>query len=681
MAPVLSRAGAALGRFFFPERGVLQPRPYIAVAAIGLAVGLALAFSDQTQRLDWNLYDRSLSLATRDAEPAPGIVVVAIDEPSFGEIGLQWPWPRRLHAALIDQLTRGGARTIVLDILFDVPAANPEDDAALAAAVRRAGNVVLATDLATVEDRTYSVMQWVEPLPALADAARALGVDRLPYDPDRVLRRTALVVEGRPTLAAAAARAHGAASFRDPERTRLIRFNGAPRLGIRTVSYYQALEAERLLPKGMFRDKVVFVGRSLAASTIDEQNDLFMTPVAVQMGGVEVHANVLDSLLRDQFIRDHLEWEPALVLLIVAIGAAAAVLLYRLGPIAGASGIAATAVLLVAISYGALARANVRMPALPLVAALGSVYVTTGAYRFALANRERRMIKRAFQHYVAPAIVEQMLNDPSKLRLGGEQYEVTVIFTDLEGFTTLSERLEPEALRAHLSEYFKDMMDLLLAERATLDKFIGDCIMVYFGCPIPDPAHAAQACRAALAMQRRMVDLNRRWAAKGLPGLRMRVGINTGRAVAGNMGTDTIFNFTILGDCVNLASRLEGVNKEYGSLILIGEDTLEQVRGQFDVRELDWIRVKGKEQPVAIYELAASAGELSPQRREVFARFASGLALYRQMLWDAAADEFRAALTLDPEDGPSAAFLKRCQHYVLEPPPIVWDGVHVMKTK
>jgi len=677
MARVLTGAGAALRRFFFPDRGVLQPRPYAVVAAIGLAVGLALAFSDQTQRLDWNLYDRSVSLATRDAEPAPGIVVVAIDEPSFGEIGLQWPWPRRLHAALIDRLTRGGARTIVLDILFDVPAANPEDDAALIDAVGRAGNVVLATDLATVEDRTYSVTQWVEPLPGLAEAARALGVDRLPYDPDRVLRQTALVVEGRPTLAAAAVRTLPA----DPERSRLIPFNGPPRRGIRTVSYYQALEAERLLPKDIFRDKVVLVGRSLAATTIDEQADHFMTPVAVQMGGVEVHATIVDALLRDRFIRDPFDRPLALVLLIVVAGAAAAMPLYRLGPIAAAFGLAAVAVLLVVAGYGAIAGVNLRLPILPLIAALTGVYATTAAYRFALVSRERRIIKRAFQHYVAPAIVEQMLNDPSKLRLGGEEYEVSVIFTDLEGFTTLSERLTPEALRAHLSGYFKEMMDLLLAERATLDKFIGDAIMVYFGCPIRDPTHAAQACRAALAMQTRMVDLNRQWAAEGLPKLRMRVGINTGRAVAGNMGTDSIFNFTILGDCVNLASRLEGVNKEYGSLILIGEDTLEQVRGQFEVREIDWIRVKGKERPVAIYELVAPAGQLADARREAFRRFAEGLALYRRMFWEAAAAEFRVALDLDPHDGPSAAFLTRCQHYAMEPPPPAWDGVHVMRTK
>lgn len=290
------------------------------------------------------------------------------------------------------------------------------------------------------------------------------------------------------------------------------------------------------------------------------------------------------------------------------------------------------------------------------------------------------MIKRAFQHYVAPAIVEQMLNDPSRLKLGGEEYEVTVLFSDLEGFTTLSELLTPAELSTHLGGYFKEMLDELLAERGTLDKLIGDAIMVYFGCPIADERHAVQACRGALAMQRRMIDLNARWGAQNLPRLRTRIGINTGRAVAGNMGTDTIFNYTILGDCVNLASRLEGVNKEYGTLTIVGEDTWSRVRDAFEARELDWIRVKGKRRPVAIYELAAETGALDQARRDVFGRFAEGLALYREGRWREAAAAVQGALALDGADGPSLTIASRCAYY-LEHPPDAWEGVHVMKTK
>jgi adenylate cyclase len=266
------------------------------------------------------------------------------------------------------------------------------------------------------------------------------------------------------------------------------------------------------------------------------------------------------------------------------------------------------------------------------------------------------------------------------LTLGGEEYDVTVLFTDLEGFTTLSEHLSPAQLSAHLGEYFKEMLDVLLPQRGTLDKLIGDAIMMYFGCPIRDPRHAADACHGALAMQQRMAVLNQRWGRDSLPRLRTRIGINTGVAVAGNMGTDHIFNYTIIGDCVNLASRLEGVNKEYGTGIIIGEDTWALVRDQFVTRELDWIRVKGKTRPVAIFELVAEAGTASARQQELLARFAEGLALYRAQRWADAQAAFARVRDVDPSDRPSQVFAERCEYYRAGPPES-WDGVHVMHVK
>lgn len=670
-----------LREFFFPERGALRPAPYAVVALAGMAVGIAAAVSDLGQRLEWTLYDRLTQLASRGAAPAPGIVVVAIDELSFAEIGVQWPWPRSLHAKLCEELARAGARTVVVDLLFDVPS-DPEEDARLAASVRQTGRVILASDLAAIVDRQYDVAQWADPIPALADAAAGLGVVRITYDPDGVLRRTPLAIEGRPTLALSAARTWpGFEEPRDLEAPRLIRFNGPPRRGILTVSYYQALESATHLPANIFRDKIVLIGRSLTASTIDELPDHYETPVAIRMSGVEVHANLLDMLLRRRLIADPFPGGAPLFLLLIVVGGLAGATFYRVSPAKAFFALLVLVGVALVTGYVALGRGDLRLPVIAPLVTTASVYASAASYRFALLSRERRLIKRAFQHYVAPAIVEQMLSDPSRLSLGGEQYDVTVLFTDLEGFTTLAERRSPEALRRHLSEYFTAMMELLLAEHATLDKFIGDAIMVYFGCPIRDAQHASQACRAALAMQRRMTTLNDQWKAAGLAELRTRIGINTGTVVAGNMGTDKIFNFTILGDCVNLASRLEGVNKEYGTLTIIGEDTRARVGGAFECRELDWIRVKGKEHPVSIYELAAADGALSADRRALFAHFQTGLEYYRQRLWQPAAVEFREALGLDPRDGPSRVFLNRCAMYSANPPPADWDGVHVMTTK
>ena len=672
---------ARLRTFLFPDRGVLLRAPYATVAAAAIAIGAAVAFTPSLQRVEWTLYDLfSRSIAHRIDEPAPSFVVVAIDEPSFAQIGLPWPWPRSLHAALVEQLVAGGARTIAFDVLFDVPAANPEDDEALAGAMRLAGNVVLATDQASIDDRGYSLTQWTDPIAVLAQAAVSLGAVRIPYDPDAVLRRAALTLDGRPSLALAiASREKTLVAPPRPESPRLFAFNGRPRQGIRTVSYYQALDRAASLPPGIFEGAHVLVGRSLAATMIDEQADHFTTPVGVRMAGVEIHATIADALLRGRFVADPFGHPAALLTLCLGIGALFATAAFRLGPIAAPVVATALAALLAGAGYLSLT-ALVRLPVVAPVMVVATVYALTAAYRFGLVTQERRLIKRAFQHYVAPAIVDQMLNDPSKLKLGGEEYEVTVLFSDLEGFTTLSEHLSPSQLTAHLGGYFKEMLDVLLAERGTLDKLIGDAIMVYFGAPIRDARHAEQACRAALGMQARMGQLNARWAAQGLPTLRTRIGINTGRAVAGNMGTDTIFNYTILGDCVNLASRLEGVNKEYDTLILVGEETWASVRSAFEGRELDWIRVKGKTRPVAIYELAGPAGTLDQLRRAVFSLFAEALALYRAGRWTEAGAAFERVLALDPSDGPSRIFRARCTAYAASPPDL-WEGVHVMKTK
>ena len=674
---------ARVRAFFVPERGVVEAWPYAVIAALGIAAGSLLGISNPGQRVEWILYDLFIHRLAVASDPAPGIVVIAIDEPSFAEVGLPWPWPRSLYGTLVDRLVEGGAKTIAFDILFDVPGANPEDDAAFAESMSRAGNVVLAADLADIRDRSYDLTQWTDPTPELGKAAAATGAVRIPLDPDGVIRRATLEISGRPSLASVmAGREPGIVLPPDPAEPRLLRFNGEPRRGIVTVSFYQALD-QQALPADFFRGKHVLVGRSLSATTIDQQADHFRTPVSAQTPGVEVHATILDATLRQRWIADPFASLSTVLLLAGTLGALAATVLYRLGPAAAPAASTMAIALIAGAGFMSLAGslgAPLRIPVIPPIFAIAGAYALTAAYRFGLSTRERRMIKRAFQHYVSPAIVDQMLNDPSRLKLGGEEYEVTVLFSDLEGFTSLSEYLGAARLSAHLGVYFKEMLDEALAERGTLDKLIGDAIMVYFGCPIRDERHAVEACHAALAMQRRMIDLNARWQAEGLPVLRTRIGVNTGRAIAGNMGTDKIFNYTILGDCVNVASRLEGVNKEYGTLTIVGEDTWQRVKDDFESRELDWIRVKGKERPVAIFELVAEAGKLDAAQRELFGRFSDGLALYREGHWTQAEAAFQRALAVTPADGPSLVFAARCAHY-LQHPPERWDGVHVMHTK
>ncbi len=674
MARVLGRRLLA---FFLPERGVLHAAPYAAVVAGAIALAIALSLTGTLQRVEWSVYDAFMRVSVRSAAPVPDVVVVGIDDPSLAEIGLAWPWPRALHAQLVDALAAQRPASIAFDMIFDSPGASEEGNAALAGALRRAGGVILGSDLAPTTDVGYSIVQWVDPLPQLAEAAAAAGVVRIPIDPDGVLRRASLAIEGRRSLAAAAVDRTVSPGDEEP---RLFRYNGRTRQGIRTASYYQALDAARSLPPGFFTGKHVFIGVAVSAA-VDLQVDSFRTPVDLQMPGVEVHATIADAILRHGFIRDPVDAVMRLTILCVLLAGIAAAVTYRLPPGLASAAAFVACLLVLAAGYAALEYGDTRLPVVAPIVTIAAAYAAGAAYRFTLNNRERRLIKRAFKNFVAPAIVDEMLNDPSKLKLGGEEYEVTVLFSDLEGFTTLSERLTPQELTSHLTGYFRAMINCLLVERATLDKLIGDAIMVYFGCPLPDPQHPVQACRGALAMQRRMQDLNAQWAREGLPQLRTRVGINTGKVVAGNMGTDTIFNYTVLGDTVNLASRLEGVNKEYGTLIIVGEDTWSRVSDHFEGRELDWIRVKGKQEPVAIFELIGEKGTMAGARLEVLARFASGLAAYRAGRWSDASAHFASALETDPADAPSLAFAARCRRYAAAGTPADWNGVHVMHDK
>ncbi len=421
MAPLVSRQ--SLAAFFFPERSLVLERPYAVVAGIAIAFGIVIAISDPGQRVEWYLYDRYVQRASAGSEPAPDVVVVAIDELSFAEVGMAWPWPRSLHAALIDQLAEGGARSIVLDILFDVPAADAGGDQALAEAMDRARTVILASHLAVVEDRNYAVTQWKDPVPELAATARAIGAIQLPFDPDGSIRRAQLTIDGRPSLAFTAV--SQGTGFQLPEgldlsTPHLFRFNGPPRRGVATVSYYQALDAKNSLPPGVFKGKHVFVGRALEAAPVDDGQDHFTTPVGRLTPGVEVHATILDALLRQRFITEPFASAGAVAALSAVVAFAAAAGLFFVGPPTGGALVAGFIALLIGVGYVAIQQ-GIHLPIAAPAVTVSAAYLGTAAYRFALATRERRMIKRAFQHYVAPAIVDQMLADPSKLKLGGEQ--------------------------------------------------------------------------------------------------------------------------------------------------------------------------------------------------------------------------------------------------------------------
>ncbi|HZE22130.1 MAG TPA: adenylate/guanylate cyclase domain-containing protein, partial [Desulfobaccales bacterium] len=294
-------------------------------------------------------------------------------------------------------------------------------------------------------------------------------------------------------------------------------------------------------------------------------------------------------------------------------------------------------------------------PVLPGVA-LALSFGLAAAFSYGTEGRQKLYIRRMFGQYMSDAVINHLLEHPEKLQLGGERRRVTLFFSDLAGFTTISERLIPETVVSLLNDYLSRMTEIILAEQGTVDKFEGDAIMAFWGAPLDQEDQAQRACRAALRQQAALAELNQHFTGLDLPPLSMRIGLHTGDAIVGNLGSEKRFDYTVIGDTVNLASRLEGLNKFYGSRVMASEATVTACAGTVEFRELDLVAVKGKEQAVRVFEVLGLAGELAPEIIRRRQGFADALKLYRQGRFPDAAAGFETVLAEAPEDGPARTF-------------------------
>jgi adenylate cyclase len=301
--------------------------------------------------------------------------------------------------------------------------------------------------------------------------------------------------------------------------------------------------------------------------------------------------------------------------------------------------------------------------------------------KFLSEESQKRFIKQAFGYYLSKQVIDEIIKNPESLQLGGEERAITIFFSDVKGFTAISEKLSPQELVQLLNEYLSEMTDIILSHNGTVDKFIGDAIMAFYGAPHHFPNHAYEACIAAIEMQTLLKDLRKRWKKRGLDEIYARFGINTGEAVIGNMGSRNKMNYTAMGDSVNLASRLEGANKYYGTFSMISDSTYAQVKNDVEVRYLDKIRVVGKEQPIEIFELVCKKGGLTAAQKEILEIYNRGITLFCDREWEKARQVFRSALKIHKEDGPSATYVERCSEYIIKPPSKRWDGVYKLSAK
>ncbi|MGH7596488.1 MAG: CHASE2 domain-containing protein [bacterium] len=674
-------------------------------------------------------YQRKLDYQRSDAK-IEDIIIVDVDNRSLEKLGRFQQWPRRYHARVIDYLRAGGADCIAFDLLFVERDANPAEDSLLILSTKNAGNVVHAMSLEQEyleaflykmekPPEGFAAARFTLPLPTenvgalnsfdrfdgklmeLYNNSAGLGFVNFLPDDDNAIRQMPLFLnfaeQAYPSFALAVAM-QSAGLARDDievELGREVRWrksaNGVVmRIPIdkkgrvlvnymgrqntfRYIPYYDVLEQR--MPPETFQNRIVLIGASAAGLA-----DLRPVPFAATFPGVEVHASIIHSIRTQNFITKQPETLSIVTMLIFAMIAGVITMIWSPW-----LGILVTVFL--SIGYTLLTTwlfisRSVWIPQVRPLFSFGVAFISVMVYRFLSEERQKQLIKGMFVHYASELIVNELIRDPSKLKLGGDKKIATAFFSDIKDFTTYSEKLSPQALITQLNEYLSAMTDIVLEYGGYLDKYEGDAVVAVFGVPVDQTDHAERACMTALDMQKVLVDLRKKWSAEKRPEFEARIGLNTGEMIAGNIGGKNRFDYTVIGDPVNLASRLEGANKMYGTKIMIGEETYGQAKDKIMARELDFIRVQGKLRPVRAFELVGRRGDhFDESLVAAFTHFARGLELYRLQEWQKAIAEFRRVLALNPNDGPAKEFLRRCDVFMQAPRPTDWDGVFEMRTK
>jgi len=522
------------------------------------------------------------------SSPSSEIIIVEIDEDTVDELG--WPFSRDHYATVIENLNQ--SKVIGIDILFDT---QRDGDSEFAEALKN-HKVVLAVEykeLYSINGKQY------------ASSLIKTGFINLHTDDDKVTRSFAPTIslnetEKHELFAKVIVREYG--FERDLEDTRtLINFYAEPR-GYNYVSFSDVYH-NRIDPSD-FKGKIVLIGYT--ASGVD---DTFMVPISDKaMDGVEVHANLVQSILSKDYIHCQDDVSAIVIIFLFALLTGLFLFKFRIH-------IATVLIAVVFIAYFLLALLiifdnfgiimNILFPLFTIVL----VYLALVVIYYRTEEKSRKFITSVFGKYVSPVVIENLLKDPDKLNLGGEKRNITIFFSDIRGFTPISEKLKPEELVHLLNEYLTEMTSIILENQGVVDKYMGDAIMAFWGAPLDQPDHAELACKTSLEMMDKLKELQKKWKKEGVPSFDIGRGLNSGDAIVGNMGSSSRFDYTAMGDSVNTASRLEGLNKNYKTNIIISENTYKLVKDRFNVKKLDSVTVKGKKKSITIYELLSKKKE------------------------------------------------------------------------
>jgi adenylate cyclase len=600
------------------------------------------------------------------------IIIVEIDDESIYKIG-EWPFSRDYYATVIKNLNQ--SKVIGIDILLDLPR---EGDSDLADALKT-HNVVLAVeyqDLFSIDGETYA-KNILKPNIALGNAGEDFktGFINLNTDDDKVTRSFTPSISCNEThdLFSGVIVREITGIQPDLKKSRtLINFYAEPR-GYEYVSFYDVYNNSENLPD--FNEKIVLIG--FTASGVD---DTFMVPISDKaMPGVEIHANLVQSILTRDYI--YYQDDISAIGIVFLFALLTGLFLYRFKIHIATVFIAVVfiayfslSLLLIFDNYGIIV--NILFP----LFSISLVYVALVAVYYRTEEKSRKWITSIFGKYVSPVVIDNLIKNPDRINLGGEKRNITVFFSDIRGFTSISENIAPEELVRLLNEYLTEMTSIIINDQGLVDKYMGDAIMAFWGAPLDQPDHAEMACSSSLEMIDKLRDLQKKWKKEGIPSFEIGIGLNSGNAIVGNMGSSNRFDYTAMGDNVNLASRMEGLNKIYGTNIIISGNTHKIIKENFETRKLDAVKVKGKKKPILIYELLSQKDRLSKKQNDFVRFYETGLELYFKREWKQAIKSFQEALKLI-ENNASQVLIDRCQEFLKNPPPRDWDGVWEMETK
>lgn len=671
------------------------------------------------------------------------ILMIGIDETSlayFSEQRTYWPWPREFYAMLTQYLSDQGAKVIVMDMLFDTPdfdriALNgAASDQFYMETMYTNKNTVLGFKTSRLTDEMPDIPIPDEMTPPLnvtgcsqfspqiittlpitnfLRTTAGLGNTHVETDSDGLIRNLSFISNLNnygflPSLSMAAylhSLNHDASitctnntlTIDDiniplqPDGSYLINWygrGGTPGGAFTYYSFQRVLRDainlqfrenyEPAIDPAVYNDKIIFVGAN-AAGLADIKN----TPVSAlaDFPGMEIHATALQNIFDRSFLTKPSFTVSALALIFLAFSIS---FFFGYVEIKKSTALAAFLILFTPFIAGiSFTTFYLLLPITSILLVVVLSYTGVMSFNYFTEGKEKRMVRSAFNQYVQPEVVQELMNQPDKLKLGGDKKNITIMFSDLAGFTSISESLTPEKLISILNIYLDSMSDIILQNRGTIDKYIGDAIMAFWGAPLPEPKSADLACKSALQMN----AITPKIIEKIDPSLNLdlytRYGINTGDVVVGNIGSENRFSYTVLGDSVNLAARLEPANKLFGTEIMISEFTKKQLTEPFLMRQLDLMVVKGKTEPVKVYELIAdlTLDQDFTHQQNVVTLFNEGLDYYFDQKWEKAIDKFNSVIELKQGDGPSQVYITRCNDFIKAPPGKEWIGVYEMKTK